>query len=449
MKRIRLFVTLMVLLTGCSMVSHAQIGRKILKTVGESAERATLRKAGQTTEEAIEKVTDPNTYKGDKEEKPEKGGETEQTASPQNASNDNTSAPSPGGKTQATLESYSQYDFVPGDRILFFEDFSQDAVGDFPALWTTNAAGEVKTLNNFPGKWFQITTSSGVFTCLTKIDLPANFIIEFDYIPYYSEEAQQKNPGRVNWYAAAIMRLYNDKEDKFKELDTGLYPGGMGMNLGLSNNGWGVRGYNYDHRDNSYGQENTSNRNLMKSEQINHVIIWVQNRRVRIYHDGAKVVDGPTLLLPDTRFSRILFANDHEDNRPFFSNIKITTAGSDTRSKLLTDGKLISYGIYFDVNKDVVKPESYGALNDIAKVLKENAEVKIRIVGHTDSDGDDASNLDLSKRRAASVKAALAQNFGIDASRMETDGKGESEPLTSNATPAEKAQNRRVEFVRI
>lgn len=449
MKRIQLLFTLTALLAVCSMpVSHAQLGKKLLKTVGQSAEKTTLRKAEQKTEKAvgntIDKTTDPNSYKGDKSEK----GQSEQTA-PQNASGDDVSAPSHGKQTQSALESYSQYDFVPGDRILFFEDFSQDEVGDFPALWTTDASGEVKTLNNFPGKWFQITTNRGVFACLSKIDLPANFIVEFDYIPYYSEEAQQKNPGRVNWYAAALMRLYNDKEDKFKELDTGLYPGGMGTILKFRNHGWGVCGYNYNQRDNSYGQENTSDRNPMKSEQINHIIVWVQNRRVRIYHDGAKVIDGPTLLLPDTKFSRILFANDHGDNRPFFSNIKITTAGSDTRSKLLTDGKLISYGIYFDVNKDVVKPESYGALNDIAKVLKENADVKVKIVGHTDSDGDSAANLDLSKRRAASVKSALTKTFGIDASRMETDGEGASKPLTSNGTSAEKARNRRVEFIKL
>ena len=61
----------------------------------------------------------------------------------------------------------------------------------------------------------------------------------------------------------------------------------------------------------------------------------------------------------------------------------------------------------------------------------------------------DASNLDLSKRRAASVKAALAKEFGIDESRMETDGKGESEPIDKNDTPAGKANNRRVEFIKI
>jgi outer membrane protein OmpA-like peptidoglycan-associated protein len=119
------------------------------------------------------------------------------------------------------------------------------------------------------------------------------------------------------------------------------------------------------------------------------------------------------------------------------------------RSKLITEGKLVSYGIYFDVNKDVVKSESYGTLKEIAKVLTDNPDVKIKIVGHTDSDGDDKSNLDLSKRRGASVKNVLVKDFGIDASRIETDGKGESEPVAKNDSAVNKALNRRVEFLKL
>jgi len=119
------------------------------------------------------------------------------------------------------------------------------------------------------------------------------------------------------------------------------------------------------------------------------------------------------------------------------------------RSKLLTEGKLVSYGIYFDVNKDVVKPESTGTIRDIAKVLKENPTVSIKIIGHTDSDGNDAANLDLSKRRGASVKNALVSQFGIDGSRIQTDGKGETEPIAPNTTSENKAKNRRVEFIKL
>jgi len=109
----------------------------------------------------------------------------------------------------------------------------------------------------------------------------------------------------------------------------------------------------------------------------------------------------------------------------------------------------VTRGILFDTGSEKIKPESFGTLKDIANTLTENPDVKVKIIGHTDSDGDDAANLELSKRRAQSVKDALAREFGIDASRMETDGKGEAQPSDKNDTAAGKANNRRVEFVKI
>ena len=114
-----------------------------------------------------------------------------------------------------------------------------------------------------------------------------------------------------------------------------------------------------------------------------------------------------------------------------------------------TEGKLVSYGIFFDVNKDVVKAESYPTLKQIASVLAENPAVRVSIVGHTDADGDDKANLDLSKRRASAVKEALVRDFQIDAGRLETDGKGESAPVAPNDSMTNKALNRRVEFIKL
>ncbi|MEZ4901156.1 MAG: OmpA family protein [Spirosomataceae bacterium] len=133
----------------------------------------------------------------------------------------------------------------------------------------------------------------------------------------------------------------------------------------------------------------------------------------------------------------------------YISDLRVSVGAPDTRNKLLSEGKFSTTGILFDVNSDKIKPESYGVLKDIAGVLTENANVKVRIVGHTDSDGDATKNLDLSKRRAASVKASLATEFGIDAARMETDGKGQTQPAASNTTPEGKANNRRVEFIKL
>jgi outer membrane protein OmpA-like peptidoglycan-associated protein len=88
-------------------------------------------------------------------------------------------------------------------------------------------------------------------------------------------------------------------------------------------------------------------------------------------------------------------------------------------------------------------------LKGIADILNEVPDVKVKIVGHTDADGADAANLDLSKRRAASVKAELVKSFNVKGDRLVTDGMGESQPVAPNDTPANKAMNRRVEFIKL
>jgi outer membrane protein OmpA-like peptidoglycan-associated protein len=185
-----------------------------------------------------------------------------------------------------------------------------------------------------------------------------------------------------------------------------------------------------------------------------HVSVWVQNERVRVWLNQNKLFDMPKAMMkglsPDLlRFSTGNYGGPQDNFQYYISNIKIAQAAPDTRNKLLTEGKFSTTGISFDVNSDRIKPASYGVLKEIAGVLSENADVKVKIIGHTDSDGDDAKNLDLSKRRAASVKAALSSEFKIDASRLQTDGMGEAKPVGDNKTPEGKAQNRRVEFTKM
>lgn len=339
--------------------------------------------------------------------------------------------------TSTSLKSYSKYDFVPGDQILYFEDFSQDAIGDFPALWTTNGGGEVKTVNIAPGNWFHMNKEDAVYCYTKQIPFPTNFIMEFDIIP----DGDFTNGYTLTFY----------EEEEHKEMDNDLYPGIRGVHVSFDNGHWWTKGYNNEISGSDGWIDGESRTNPVVEGQANHVIIWVQNRRLRIYHQGAKVLDMPTNIFAGSKLNRLRFSGCNTSNTPtpYVTNLKVTTAAPDTRSKLITEGKLISYGIYFDVNKDVVKSESYGTISDIAKVLKENPTVSIKIIGHTDSDGNDAANLDLSKRRAASVKNSLVSQFGIDGSRIQTDGKGETQPIVQNTSSENKAKNRRVEFIKL
>jgi outer membrane protein OmpA-like peptidoglycan-associated protein len=115
---------------------------------------------------------------------------------------------------------------------------------------------------------------------------------------------------------------------------------------------------------------------------------------------------------------------------------------------LVKEGMSITLkGIYFDVNKTTIKPESRPALEDASKILKDNPTIKVEIQGHTDSQGSDEYNLKLSDGRAWSVVNYLVQNFGIEQSRLSAKGYGESRPVAENGTADGRALNRRVEFV--
>ena len=393
-----------------------KVGKKAVNTAKQKVENRAAKKAGEATDKALDGLEGKDNQKSDTEETVE--GTNKKGAS------DN--------QKSEKLTATSNYDFVAGDKVLLYEDFSQDAVGDFPALWTTNKSGEINTLSIAPGNWLNLNATEGNWWLLKPIEFPKNFIVEFDVVP-------KKGAPR---YAAAVT-IYG--ENSYKEMSD-PYNGSTGLIINIAKTDWESHGI----KAGNPKVTGSSTINPVEEEKVNHVIIWVQNRRVRIYHKGEKVLDMPTNLYEGSKFTRFGFMLYRgASSASYVSNIKITTASPDTRSKLLTEGKLVTYGIYFDVNKDVVKAESFGTMKSIADVLKENPDVRIKIVGHTDSDGDNAKNLDLSQRRAKSVMNELVKVFGIDASRMETDGMGETKPIAPNDTPSNKALNRRVEFVKL
>lgn len=115
---------------------------------------------------------------------------------------------------------------------------------------------------------------------------------------------------------------------------------------------------------------------------------------------------------------------------------------------LVQKGMVITLkGIYFDLNKATIKPESYPVLDDAAKILTDNPNISVEIQGHTDSQGSDSYNQKLSEQRAYSVVDYLVKVKGIDIKRLKAVGYGESKPIASNDTKEGRALNRRVEFV--
>jgi OmpA-OmpF porin, OOP family len=326
----------------------------------------------------------------------------------------------------------SKYDFIPGEKVIFFDDFTSEGIGDFPAQWLTNGSGEVVSTEKYPGRWFNMT-KMGYYIPEAKEDFTDNFTIEFDFIPMNSASSE-------TMFGLSFYLLTGS----LNEPGGGGEPGEAGFQVSLDYDNLGWKNW-------SLTTEQRFNGTVIfpfRSNEKYHIAIWVQKQRVRFYSNENKVLDVPRAI-PTGSKANIFRFDSRDEAIPLVSNFRIAAGLPDMRSRLLNDGKIISYGILFDVNSDKLKPESYSTLKVISDILKENPAIRIEIVGHTDSDGDDASNLDLSKRRANSVKNELVSKFGVDVSKLETDGKGESEPLAENNSAVNKAKNRRVEFINI
>ena len=419
-------------------VAPAQFGNLL-----DRAKQKVKNKTNQKIDEKMDKAID-NTV--------DNAGKKSATANTRPSSNDNTTNDDKSiniNTGMPTLKSYSKFDFVPGEKIVVAEDFAQDAVGDFPDKWNTNGSGEVVTADGQQGHWLMIR-KKGRFIPEYITSLPENFTFQFDVL------CNEK----FNYYSNALQLYFltgsNGKgalENSFIQMDKrsgvklGVHPANAGSTGGTA-------------LVQSFEDGETVINNEVVTSQFNSnagkiklkVSLWRQKQRLRVYLNEEKVFDLPRAFAADKNYGTVLFElwsdMNNDLDRYLISNIKLAVGSPDTRNKLMNEGKFVTHGILFDVNSDKIKPESYGALKDIANVLTENTTVKVLITGHTDSDGDDKSNLELSKKRAESVKSILSKEFNIEASRMATDGKGESAPIDKNTSAEGKANNRRVEFIK-
>ena len=362
------------------------------------------------------------------------GNSGDNTSTKENSETDATgNSPNP-----APIKAYSKYDFVPGEKIIVFEDFMQDAVGDFPDKWNTNSSGEIVTIEGKPGHWLRIN-NQGVFIPEFIDSLSDDFTFEFELLC--------DNPGGI-WALYTSIAMLDDRNHP-----ESWQSANSRFTFTVAPQSDGNCTSAIERRKDGVGEATTSTTTKQFSDKTKpvHVAVWRQKERVRVYFNEEKAWDLPKAMAKDAKYNSVVYwlQGPGQNASYFISNLRLAAGAPDTRNKLIAEGKWVTHGILFDVNSASIKAESYGSMKEIANVLKENADVRVKIVGHTDADGSDAANLDLSKRRAAAVKEGLAKEFGIDESRMETDGMGESKPIDKNDNPAGKANNRRVEFIKL
>jgi outer membrane protein OmpA-like peptidoglycan-associated protein len=324
---------------------------------------------------------------------------------------------------------WANYDFVPGERVLFKEDFSGDRVGNFPKRFEfVDGAAEVVTWNG--GKWLRAKDQAAIFGIPLPEVLPERFTIEF----------QMTMP----WWGAAMWGGPGDGNPR-DHGNTALH---TWVVLGCCEVGFKTP------RD---GPESTTDARPRFASVLGEQGIDGHLFNVRIQADGKYM----KLYLEDQRLANLPAADFMRGNKLYvsmrpsnenpvmFGNLSVNAGGREMYDALMADGRVVTQGILFDVDSDRIRPESTPTLNEIADMLKNHGDLRIRIEGHTDNTGEAAHNQTLSDQRAAAVKTYLSTKAGISASRLESQGFGPTRPAKPNETPEGRQANRRVELVKL
>lgn len=402
--------------------AHAQL----LKKIGEKVKTKTNERVEQKTDNAIDKGLDKVENAGKKKEdgKDEKKDDKKTPEDKKETVKKDTVK----AVVDESFTVYNNYDFVPGDKILFEDNFATDQDGEFPAHWELQAGQAV--LNKIKGEPAMFLTEGNYVKVAPRMKVPKYlkepYTIEFDYYHY-------KKPDFAGSYGTVLLFGFYDKKEGFNRESSLQF---NNTEASFSGTGSGVL----------LNRVHTAALSESFENKWHHVAVAVKNHQLKVYIDQYRV-----LVVPDTKeeYDNVTFAGIGDENAPIiFKNVRIASGGDmNMIGKKFTDAKIVTHGINFDVNKATIKPESMGTLNMIVQVLKDNPEVKFEVGGHTDSDGSDDANMKLSQARATAVRDQLVK-MGIDASRLTAKGFGESKPISDNTTPEGKANNRRVEFVK-
>jgi OmpA-OmpF porin, OOP family len=301
-------------------------------------------------------------------------------------------------------------DFIPGEKTIFFDDFSDMAQDEPPPHWKVRegtvdlrTGGGVRELYSKDN--VQLTSPSFV--------IPKNFTFELEFT----------GEGETAW------AFQNKEGSEMIHVLVRGEPDGHTVNTTIT----------------AAGNELGAGTIQADNSKPIRFALWAQQGRVRAYVNGQRLVDANQVEFePMTHIlGRI---SGYRPNA--VRSVRVAESAPDFSSVISNTGKYVTHGIHFDTDSDRLKPESGAVLKQVAAGMDKNPNLKLEIDGYTDTVGNADHNLDLSKRRAQAVMSVLVSQFGVDAGRLSVNGFGPEKPIASNDTPDGRAENRRVEFIK-
>ena len=463
MRRILVFI-ISALLASC----YAANAQSFLDRLKDRAKDAVEENIGNKVEKGVNDLLDGNFgKKKDKKEKPEKkkadipaeqqaqeAGEAvaastwtcEECGKTGNAGKfcEECGAKKPGAEAPAkpkkqTESAYAKSDFVPGDEIIFDDDFSNERLGEFPSRW--DLLGGYAEVGSLEGRKVISFTDDGFAEIQPLMNdqqhfLPDVFTLEFDLYLGTGEDdgfADNEwslifgNPDLPNWNGRVTW------------VDLWFRPWGGDVTMR-----WTAQKPNGG--DDNAGEKDLSMFNPdspLKENAWNHFAFSFNKRAFKGYVNGLRIINIPSAKVP----SHFWFLHSGAYKYGCISNVRLAKGAVPLYDRLASDGKIITYAITFETGKADLKPESMVEINRIAKLMQENPGLEFEVQGHCDATGSDKVNDPLSQKRAEAIVAALVEQ-GIAQARLTAVGKGSHQPIASNSTDEGRAKNRRVEFVK-
>jgi len=322
---------------------------------------------------------------------------------------------------------WENYDFVPGNRVIFFTDFSEDKVGNF-ARGFKYKSGEAEVVERDGAKVFRAMSRAEFLIPVGKV-LPQRFTLEIDVIAPKPSDGEHDPHQMLQFEGGADAN--NGTESALVTYMTArawIQGGGQSAPASTSNVPEAMVP-------------------LLRGN-LAHLRVLMDGPYFKMYVNERRLYNIPELAVRRDSVIRVAI-NASEQEVVYLTGIRVAESETDVLYDALTaKGRWATQGILFATGKAEIQPESRPVLKEIGATLKQHPELKILIEGHTDNVGNAASNLTLSDARAAAVKAALVADFAIEAARITTKGLGDTKPAKPNTTAEGRAQNRRVEVVK-
>ena len=309
-------------------------------------------------------------------------------------------------------EVLSKYNFIPGEKLIGFEDLSGVAIGEIP-VGTIKVNGEAETVMVGGQKYLKMGAGAEII-----VDLPQTKDLSLEF--YLKEKGTD----------GSSFRMFIENPDK--DYDSIIDAGTEELH-------WeGV----YKGKDLPSG---SSSKKFYQENQLVQYALTLQPERTKLYINKILAVNsaGFSPVMPSQ--IRISF-NDAE--LFLVKDITVATVIPNIADEILKKGKYTSHGIQFDTGSAQVREESYSVLKQVADVVKNNPGLKLMIIGHTDNTGSKEGNQKLSNERAESIRQYLVGRFGINNAVLQTKGVGDTQPVADNKTVEGRAINRRVEFLK-